>query len=103
VLATVVTKREQFHSNIICQSVTLGREEVHTRIAETTNFFLEHGVPDPAAARQQAIIALGKAVKHQALVMGFSDAFAVIGAVLVIAAIAVMFTSKTKGSGSVAH
>ena len=33
VLATVITKREQFHSNIIGQSVTLGREEVRNRIA----------------------------------------------------------------------
>jgi DHA2 family multidrug resistance protein len=60
-------------------------------------------VPDPAAARQQAIIALGKAVKHQALVMGFSDTFAVIGAVLVFAAIAVTLTRKAKGTGSAAH
>jgi MFS transporter, DHA2 family, multidrug resistance protein len=100
VLATVVTKREQFHSNIISQSVTLGREEVRTRIAETTNFFLAHGVPDPAAARQQAIIALGKAVKHQALVMGFSDTFAVIAAVLVFSAIAVAFTRRVRGGGA---
>jgi DHA2 family multidrug resistance protein len=100
VLATVVTKREQFHSNIISQSVTLGREEVRTRIAETTNFFLAHGVPDPAAARQQAIIALGKAVKHQALVMGFSDTFAVIAAVLVFSAIAVAFTRRVRGDGA---
>ena len=84
VLATVITKREQFHSNIIGQSVTLGREEVRNRIAQMTDYFMAHGVPDPAAAHQQAIIALGKAVKHQALVMGFSDTFAVIGAVLVL-------------------
>jgi DHA2 family multidrug resistance protein len=102
VLATVVTKREQFHSNIIGQSVTLGREEVRNRIAEMTDFFLAHGVPDPAAARQQAIVALGKAVKHQALVMGFSDTFAVIAAVLVFSAIAVAFTRRVKG-GSAAH
>src|SRR4029077_18689220 len=31
-LATIVTKREQFHSNIIGQSVHLGREEVRARI-----------------------------------------------------------------------
>jgi DHA2 family multidrug resistance protein len=103
VLATVVTKREQFHSNIIGQSVTLGREEVRIRIAEMTDFFLTHGVPDPAAARQQAIIALGKAVKHQALVMGFSDTFAVIGVVLVLAALAVTLTHKAKGTSSAAH
>ncbi len=103
VLATIVTKREQFHSNIIGQSVTLGREEVRNRIAQTTDYFIAHGVPDPAAAHQQAILALGKAVKHQALVMGFSDTFAVIGAVLVLAAVAVALTHSMKGSGAAAH
>jgi DHA2 family multidrug resistance protein len=103
VLATVITKREQFHSNIIGQSVTLGREEIRNRIAQMTDYFMAHGVPDPAAARQQAIIALGKAVKHQALVMGFSDTFAVIGVVLVLAAGAVLLTRKVKGSGAAAH
>jgi DHA2 family multidrug resistance protein len=103
VLATVITKREQFHSNIIGQSVSLGREEVRNRIAQTTDFFMAHGVPDPAAARQQAIIALGKAVKHQALVMGFSDTFAVIGVVLVLSALAVALTRKVSGSAAGAH
>jgi DHA2 family multidrug resistance protein len=103
VLATVITKREQFHSNIIGQSVTLGREEVRNRIAQMTDYFMAHGVPDPAAARQQAIVALGKTVKHQALVMGFSDTFAVIGVVLVLAAIAVALTAKVKASGGPAH
>src|SRR5258707_4406723 len=103
VLATVITKREQFHSNIIGPSVTLGREEVRNRIAQTTDYFMAHGVPDPAAARQQAIIALGKTVKHQALVMGFSDTFAVIGVVLVIAALAVALTRKAKAATAAAH
>jgi DHA2 family multidrug resistance protein len=103
VLATVITKREQFHSNIIGQSVTLSREEVRSRISQMTDFFLAHGVPDPAAARQQAIVALGNAVKRQALVMGFSDTFAVIGVVLVLAAVAVAFTRKVKRSGAGAH
>jgi DHA2 family multidrug resistance protein len=100
VLATVITKREQFHSNIIGQSVTLGREEVRDRIAAMTNYFAGHGISDPAAAHERAIIALGGAVKHQALVMGFSDTFAVLGVVLVIAAIAVVLTHKVKGAGS---
>jgi DHA2 family multidrug resistance protein len=42
-------------------------------------------------------------VKRQALVMGFSDTFAVIGAVLVLAAIAVALTRKVKASGPSAH
>ena len=44
VLATIVTKREQFHSNIIGQSVDLGREEVRQRIAQLTDYFMAHGV-----------------------------------------------------------
>jgi DHA2 family multidrug resistance protein len=103
VLATIVTKREQFHSNIIGQSVTPGREEVRNRIAQSTDYFIAHGVSDPAAAHQQAIIALGKAVRHQALVMGFSDTFAVIGAVLVLAALAVLLTRKAKSAAAGAH
>ena len=102
-LGTIVTKREQFHSNIIGHSVTLGREEVRQRIAQMTNYFMAHGVSDPAAAQQQAIIALGKTVKQQALVMGFSDTFAVIGIMLVIAALAVVLTRKVKGAAGGAH
>jgi DHA2 family multidrug resistance protein len=98
VLSTIVTKREQFHSNIIGQAVDLGREEVRQRITALTNYFTAHGVTDPAAAHHQAIVALGKIVKQQALVMGFSDTFAVVGIVLVIAGIALLLTSKPKGA-----
>ncbi|WP_172980495.1 DHA2 family efflux MFS transporter permease subunit [Tardiphaga sp. P9-11] len=103
VLATVITKREQFHSNIIGQSVTLGREEVHSRVSQLTEYFIAHGVPDPSAARAQSLIALGKAVKHQALVMAFSDTFAVLGFVLALAAAAVMLTRKVTSRGAPAH
>src|SRR6201996_3062567 len=103
VLATVITKREQFHSNIIGQSVTLSREEVRNRIAEMTQYFQAHGISDPATAHHQAIVALGNAVKHQALVMGFSDTFAVIGVVLTVAAVAVVLTRRVKGVAGGAH
>ena len=100
VLATIVTKREQFHSNIIGQAVDLGREEVRNRIGEMTNYFIAHGMTDPTGARQQAIIALGNAVKRQALVLGFSDTFAVIGVVLILAGIAILLTGKPKGQAA---
>jgi len=100
VLATIVTKREQFHSNIIGQSVDLGREEVRSRIAQMTDYFLAHGVTDPASAHQQAIIALGNTVKRQALVLGFSDTFAVLGVVLIISAVAILLTRKAKATAA---
>ena len=103
-LATVLTKREQFHSNIIGQSVTLYRDEVRQRISDLTNYFLSHGIPDPATAKHQAIVAIGKIVKRQALIMGFSDTFAVIGVILAIAAFALLLTRKLKpGAGAGGH
>jgi DHA2 family multidrug resistance protein len=104
VLATIVTKREQFHSNIIGQSIDLGRPEVRDRLTELTKYFLGHGVADPAAAQHQAIVALGKTVKQQALVQGYSDTFLVLGVVLLLATAAVMLTKKSKpGAAAGAH
>jgi len=103
-LATVLTKREQYHSNIIGQSVSIYREEVRTRIAEATSYFLSHGVADPAAAQHKAIVALGQIVRKQALVMAFGDTFAVIGVALAIGAVALLFAKKAGGgSASGAH
>jgi DHA2 family multidrug resistance protein len=37
--ATVITKCEQFHSNVIGQSVTLGREKIRARIETMSGYF----------------------------------------------------------------
>jgi DHA2 family multidrug resistance protein len=99
-LATVLTKREQFHSNIIGQSVTLYREEVRQRITDMTNYFLSHGVSDHATAQHQAIVAIGHLVRRQALTMGFSDTFALVGVVLAAAAVALLFARKVKAGAA---
>jgi MFS transporter, DHA2 family, multidrug resistance protein len=98
-LSTVLTKREQFHSNIIGQAVTLTRDEVRQRISDLTAYFVAHGVPDPAHAQHEAIVEIGRIVRRQALIMGFSDAFAVIGVLLAVAAIAVLFARRLGSAG----
>jgi DHA2 family multidrug resistance protein len=98
-LATFITKREQFHSNIIGQAVTSGRDEVTARIAQMTAYFQAHGITDPTVAKHQAIIALGNAVRRQALVLGFSDAFALLGIVLALAAVILLLTKRPKAIG----
>jgi DHA2 family multidrug resistance protein len=104
-LATVLTKREQYHSNIIGQSVTPYREEVRQRIANLTDYFLSHGVTDPAAAQHKAIAAIGAIVRRQALIIAFSDAFVVVGVLLAIAAVALLFARKAPvgAEGAAAH
>ena len=47
-------------------------------------------------------MAIGKTVHRQALIMAFSDAFAVVGVVLVVAAIALLFTRKTTAAAGAA-
>ena len=53
-LGTILTKREQFHSNIIGQSITLTRDEVRSRLDQMTDYFMAHGVSDHAAATAKA-------------------------------------------------
>jgi DHA2 family multidrug resistance protein len=102
-LETIITKREQFHSNIIGQSVTIYRQEVRDRITALTGYFTSHGISDPALAHHQALVALGNVVKRQALIMSFSDTFAVIGIMLAIAAVSLMFAKKGRATATAAH
>ena len=47
---------------------------------------------------------LGKTVKRQAMVSGFSDTFAVIGVMLAIAAVLLLFAKKGQpGASAAAH
>jgi DHA2 family multidrug resistance protein len=94
VLATIITRREQFHSNIIGQHVTADRGIVAQEIARMQEYFASRGVSDASEAHQQAIIALGRLVHRQALVMAFSDAFAVMGVVLLLAAAALLLIRR---------
>jgi DHA2 family multidrug resistance protein len=99
-LATIITKREQLHSNVIGQSITLYSDETRRRIAALTDYFRAHGTADPVAAQHEAIVAIAKIVHRQALIMAFSDAFAVVGVVLAIAAIALLLTRRAGSAGA---
>ena len=83
-LQTLITKREQFHSNVLMDSVSLFNEATRQRIADLTHYFQTHGIADPLVAQHQAIIAIGRIVRHQAFVMSYSDVFLLIGIGLVL-------------------
>jgi DHA2 family multidrug resistance protein len=104
VLQTFVTKREQFHSNIITQNITPENPALQPRLDALTQYFLSHGVSDPTEARAQAFAAIAKVVREQAYVQAFSDTFFLLGSVLVIAMVASMFfRSAGKVSAGGAH
>jgi DHA2 family multidrug resistance protein len=84
-LQTFLTKREQFHSNVLVQSVLLFEQSTRARIDRLTGYFLVHGISDRAAATHQAIVAIARVVQKQAYIMAFSDTFYLLGAALVAA------------------
>ena len=93
-LQTFLTKREQFHSNILTRSVSLFEEATRARIEELTNYFLSHGVTDQALAQHQAVVAIGRIVRQQAYVMAFSDTFYLLGAILIVALLASLLLKR---------
>jgi DHA2 family multidrug resistance protein len=94
-LQTFLTKREQLHSNVLTQSVTLFGEATRARIEDLTRYFLSHGVSDHAEAWRQAVVAIGQIVRRQAFILAFSDAFYLLGAGLVVALAAALLLKKS--------
>ena len=89
-LQTFQTKREQFHSNVLTQSVSLFEEATRARLDQLTTYFLDHGTPDHADAAHKAVVAIGRQIRRQADIMAYSDAFFLLGAALAIALVATL-------------
>ena len=66
-------------------------------------YFMAHGVPDPAGAMHRAMIAVGQTVRAQATIMGYADSFGLIGVVLIAAVAAVAMLRKGAAAGGAAH
>ncbi|HWL20333.1 MAG TPA: MDR family MFS transporter [Bradyrhizobium sp.] len=93
-LQTLLTKREQYHSNVLTQSVSLLEQATRTRIEKLTQYFLSHGVADHAEAAHRAVVAVGRIVQKQAFILAFSDMFFLLGAALIVALIAALMLKK---------
>jgi DHA2 family multidrug resistance protein len=93
-LQTFQSKREQYHSNVITQSVSVFSEATRVRIDQLTHYFLTHGVSDPATATAKAIVAVGGRISRQANIMAFSDTFYFLGVAMVVALVATLLLKK---------
>ncbi|MBR0834653.1 multidrug efflux MFS transporter [Bradyrhizobium manausense] len=93
-LQTVLTKREQYHSNVLMQSVSVFEQATRTRLEQLTQYFINHGVLDRADAAHRAYVAIGHTVQKQAYILAFSDTFYLLGMALIVALIAVFFLKK---------
>jgi DHA2 family multidrug resistance protein len=93
-LQTFLTKREQYHSNVLTPSVSLFEQATRTRIDQLTQYFINHGVTERADAAHRAFVAIGAVVQKQAFILAFSDTFYLMGATLLVALMAVLFLRK---------
>ena len=93
-LQTFLTKREQYHSNVLMQSVSLLEQATRSRIEALTQYFVSHGVIDRIDAVQRAVVAIGHIVQKQAFILAFSDTFHLLGAVLIVALMAALLLKK---------
>ncbi|QSY95498.1 multidrug efflux MFS transporter [Rhizobium bangladeshense] len=103
-LQTFLSKREQFHSNILTNSVSVFEEATRDRIARLMAYFMNHGVTDQALAGHKAVVAIALKIRKQANIMAFSDTFFLLGVALVVALLASLLLRKPgRLSGGGAH
>jgi DHA2 family multidrug resistance protein len=99
-LQTILTKREQFHSNVLSSQVTPLAPQTRQRLNSLLNYFLTHGASDRSAAYREAVVAVGRAIRHQAFMLGFSDTIVVQSAVLGLGLVAALLLRKGSGSSA---
>nr|WP_231168968.1 MDR family MFS transporter [Bradyrhizobium sp. 41S5] len=103
-LQTLLTKREQFHSNLLSQQVTMFEQATRARLDQLTQYFISHGVIDRVDAIHRAYVAIAKIIQKQAFILGFSDTFYLLGVSQLIAlGAALMLTRPDRLDGGGAH
>ena len=93
-LQTLLTKREQYHSNVLSQQITVFEQATRSRIELLTQYFVNHGVIDRVDAAHRAYVAVGHIVQKQAFILAFSDTFYTLGAALIVALLAGLLLKK---------
>ncbi len=93
VLNTMTVRREQFHDSRIGERVTAFDPIVQAQLAATKASFMSRGF-DAATAMNQAYASLKMAVRKNANVMAYNEAFLVVGISLLIGGFMVWFCKK---------
>ncbi len=101
-LSTLLSRREQLHSNRLGESISLYNPLTQQRIEQLTQLFASRG-SFPGQAHDQAIAALDQTVRTQATIMAYNDCFYFMGCALLASALLVLLLQKAKPGLSAAH
>lgn len=100
-LQTMLSKREQFHSSINTEHVGLLEAQTRMRIDSLSRYFLTHGLADAELARHEAIVAIGRTIRHQSFFQAFGDIIMAQSLALALAVIIILFLKKTRSAAVV--
>jgi DHA2 family multidrug resistance protein len=103
VLETFITKREQFHSNMISAQVSLLDPATRQRIAALQQHFMSSGDSDAGTAWHDAVVQIGRTIRAQSYLLAYSDAFYLMGVALLLAMATTFAMRKSTGGGAGAH
>ncbi len=102
-LNTLLTKREQFHSNIIVDHVSIYNQPTQARLQQLNEFFTGK-LGDPHAAQSQAAQSISETARQQAYIMAYSDCFYIIGIAVILGAIfCIPFLTKIRKPDDIAQ
>ena len=100
-LSTILSRREQFHSNRIGDAISLYAPQTQQRLNELTQSFISKG-SDAVTANQQAIAQIDNIVRREAYTMAYNDCFYLMGFAILICGLALIFCKKVKAGGNAA-
>lgn len=100
-IATLLTQREQFHSNRLGEAVSLYNPATQERMNQMTQYFISKGA-DLVTAQNQAMRAIANTVRREAYVMAYNDCFYFIACALLLSGLAIIFIKKVKAGGAAA-
>ncbi len=80
-ISTVIERREHFHFSVIAERLTANGVAVQGQVAMLT---ARGGPADAAMAHRRALATMAAAVRQQATIMSYSDAFFIIGVTLLL-------------------
>ncbi|XGV97668.1 MAG: DHA2 family efflux MFS transporter permease subunit [Leptolyngbya sp. BL-A-14] len=101
-LGTLLTKREQFHSSHIVETVSSYSTQAQDRLQQLSQF-LTAKLGDPNAAQVLAASSLGQTIRREAYVMAYSDCFYFIGISLILVGVVIFFLKRSSKPGEVIH
>ena len=94
-LSTLLTWREQLHSNRLMEHVSLYGLATQERLDQGAQYLMSQGI-DPVSAQVQATSLVDLAIRKQAYIMAFNDCFFFMGAALLASISVTFFLQKVR-------